>query len=93
MSVFQTKQNQTGDNRLKDALGDVSERFITANPESHAAWRKAHEVMPGGNTRTVLHYNPFPLTMAGGMIWTDTAIRISLANIQPGFTDTPTRLS
>ncbi len=22
--------------------------------------------MPGGNTRTVLHYSPFPLTLAGG---------------------------
>ncbi|MBC8267551.1 MAG: aminotransferase class III-fold pyridoxal phosphate-dependent enzyme [Rhodospirillaceae bacterium] len=66
MSVFQTKQDQSGDNRLKSALGDVTERFIAANPESHARWKKAHDVMPGGNTRTVLHYDPFPLTMAGG---------------------------
>lgn len=66
MSVFQTQQNQSGDNRLKDALANVTERFIAANPESYASWEKAQDVMPGGNTRTVLHYDPFPLTMAKG---------------------------
>lgn len=66
MTVFHTQQNQSGDNRLKDALADVTERFVAANPESLKKWEQARQVMPGGNTRTVLHYDPFPLTMAKG---------------------------
>lgn len=66
MTIFQSGTDQSGDNRLKDALPGAVERFIAANPESHACWKKAHAVMPGGNTRTVLHYDPFPVTMAKG---------------------------
>ncbi|MEX2495377.1 MAG: aminotransferase class III-fold pyridoxal phosphate-dependent enzyme, partial [Woeseia sp.] len=35
-------------------------------PESEAAYRAASRSMPGGNTRTVLFYPPYPLTLAGG---------------------------
>jgi glutamate-1-semialdehyde 2,1-aminomutase len=66
MTIFQTEANQSGDNRLKDALAGAIERFISANPESHDRWIKAHDVMPGGNTRSVLHYDPFPVTMSKG---------------------------
>lgn len=66
MSEIPSLQNRPGDNRLKDALAQVSERFIATNPISHTSWTKARQVMPGGNTRTVLHYAPFPLTMAKG---------------------------
>lgn len=55
-----------GDNRLKDAVADVSGRFVAANPLSHERWKNACEVMPGGNTRTVLHYEPFPVAMVRG---------------------------
>ncbi len=66
MSVFQNQPERPGDNRLKDAVADVTERFVAANPESLARWEHARSVMPGGNTRTVLHYDPFPVTMARG---------------------------
>ncbi len=55
-----------GHNRLTDALADVVERYREANPKSYAGWQSAREVMPGGNTRSVLHYDPFPVTMVRG---------------------------
>ncbi len=57
---------QAGDNRLKDALAQVTERYQAANPISLARWERARDVMPGGNTRTVLHYDPFPVAMVKG---------------------------
>lgn len=49
---------------LEHALTEVQDRFVAANPRSRAAHEVAAAAMPGGNTRTTLHYDPFPLTMA-----------------------------
>ena len=65
MSDNQT-QKMRGHNRLTDALADVTGRYCAANPKSLARWENAQDVMPGGNTRTVLHYDPFPATMIKG---------------------------
>ena len=46
------------------ALNDAKEAYVTRNPYSLARYVEATTVMPGGNTRTVLHYAPFPLAMA-----------------------------
>src|SRR5690606_32934936 len=51
---------------LTAALHDAEERFAAANPNSAAAYEAACRAMPGGNTRTVLYYPPFPLSLAGG---------------------------
>jgi glutamate-1-semialdehyde aminotransferase len=51
---------------LESAIEDARERYVSANPLSQAADAKAVRYLPGGNTRTVLHYEPFPLTMAAG---------------------------
>ncbi|HEV7651008.1 MAG TPA: aminotransferase class III-fold pyridoxal phosphate-dependent enzyme [Actinophytocola sp.] len=51
---------------LAAALERARDRFVAANPRSHAAHAAAAASMPGGNTRTTLYYSPFPLTMAGG---------------------------
>jgi glutamate-1-semialdehyde 2,1-aminomutase len=40
--------------------------YLDRNTESHRHHRLASEVMPGGNTRTVLHYPPFPVTLIAG---------------------------
>ena len=42
------------------------QRYTSANPNSYANYRSACKVMPGGNTRTVLHYSPFPITVVKG---------------------------
>jgi glutamate-1-semialdehyde 2,1-aminomutase len=46
------------------ALNEAKEAYVTAAPASLARYVEATTVMPGGNTRTVLHYAPFPLAMA-----------------------------
>lgn len=54
------------------ALDEAKEAYVTANPRSLARYVEATAVMPGGNTRTVLHYAPFPLAMAraeGCRLW------------------------
>jgi glutamate-1-semialdehyde 2,1-aminomutase len=54
------------------ALGEAKEAYVTRNPLSLARYVEATAVMPGGNTRTVLHYAPFPLAMAraeGCRLW------------------------
>ncbi|WP_428540614.1 aspartate aminotransferase family protein [Rhodopila sp.] len=46
------------------ALNEAREGYVTGAPASLARYVEATTVMPGGNTRTVLHYAPFPLAMA-----------------------------
>lgn len=53
-------------NSVDTALDAAIRRYEAANPESRARHRQATEVMPGGNTRTVLHFSPFPLTIQKG---------------------------
>ncbi len=54
------------------ALNEAKEAYVTSAPASLARYVEATTVMPGGNTRTVLHYAPFPLAMtraAGCRMW------------------------
>jgi glutamate-1-semialdehyde 2,1-aminomutase len=51
---------------LKQAIENARSRYADANPRSRAADIEAQRYLPGGNTRTVLHYDPFPLTMVSG---------------------------
>jgi len=51
---------------LDSALDDARARLVAAHPDSLARHRQAASVLPGGNTRAVLHYDPFPLTFTGG---------------------------
>jgi glutamate-1-semialdehyde 2,1-aminomutase len=51
---------------LENAIEDARRRYKAANPLSDAAEKDALQYLPGGNTRSVLHYEPFPLTMVSG---------------------------
>jgi glutamate-1-semialdehyde 2,1-aminomutase len=51
---------------LQQAIADARSRYASLNPKSQAADKSAERYLPGGNTRAVLHYDPFPLTMTGG---------------------------
>jgi glutamate-1-semialdehyde 2,1-aminomutase len=51
---------------LDAVLSDARQRFSAANPKSMARHRAAAASLPGGNTRAVLWYRPFPLTLVGG---------------------------
>lgn len=51
---------------LEDVLTDVEARYRARHPHSEAHQAKAALYMPGGNTRSVLHFSPFPLVWTGG---------------------------
>jgi glutamate-1-semialdehyde 2,1-aminomutase len=51
---------------LATALRDAREAYVARNPASLARHVEALAFMPGGNTRTVLHYAPFPLGFRRG---------------------------
>lgn len=54
------------------ALSDAETRYIGRNPASKAQHEIAVNSLPGGNTRTLLHTNPFPLVVKKGegtVVW------------------------
>jgi glutamate-1-semialdehyde 2,1-aminomutase len=51
---------------LGEALTAAKARYALRRPASRAEWHSAARVMPGGNTRTILYFDPFPICMAGG---------------------------
>lgn len=52
--------------QLDAALLDVTARYRARNPASERLLAEAADVLPAGNTRSVLFYSPFPLSMARG---------------------------
>ena len=61
MSVNQPMDRVNMD--LEAALAHARSRYAAANPKSSALYKTACTVLPGGNTRTVLFYEPFPLAI------------------------------
>jgi glutamate-1-semialdehyde 2,1-aminomutase len=51
---------------LHGALDLARDRYAAANPASAAMHERACGPMPGGNTRTTLHFDPFPLVIERG---------------------------
>ena len=51
---------------LDAALAEAREAYTAQRPKSAAIHARARTLMPGGNTRTVLFYTPFPTAMARG---------------------------
>ncbi|TWS98466.1 aspartate aminotransferase family protein [Reyranella sp. CPCC 100927] len=59
---------------LQEALRETEERYVAANPKSRARQDEAAKSMPGGNTRSVLYYSPFPVAIARAQAQTLTDI-------------------
>ncbi|HJU15324.1 MAG TPA: aspartate aminotransferase family protein [Stellaceae bacterium] len=51
---------------IDNALAEAIELYRARNPLSLARHREACAAMPGGNTRTVIHVDPFPLAIRHG---------------------------
>lgn len=51
---------------LSSVLHDAEARYVATNPRSAALSASAHAHLPGGNTRTTLHFSPFPFYVASG---------------------------
>jgi len=49
---------------LDDALAQARDRYVAAHPRSAVLADRARRVLPGGNTRSVLHIEPFPFRVA-----------------------------
>jgi glutamate-1-semialdehyde 2,1-aminomutase len=64
---------QSSNQHLSLAVQEAEARYAAANPESARINAAAKGSMPGGNTRTTLHYGPFPLCVrtASGSTVTD----------------------
>ena len=60
--------------KTKDALAEAHTVYKTRNPFSQQAYLAACKFLPGGNTRTVLHALPFPLTFDSGSDCTLTSV-------------------
>jgi glutamate-1-semialdehyde 2,1-aminomutase len=48
------------------ALREAEEQYRARNPKSLALYEKACDALPGGNTRSAIYAEPFPLTMVKG---------------------------
>lgn len=51
---------------IASSVAEARARYAAARPASAALHARAAEVLPGGNTRSVLSYGPFPTAMARG---------------------------
>ena len=51
---------------VAELVAEAHERYAAARPRSRALHERARQVMPGGNTRSILAYGPFPTAMARG---------------------------
>ena len=51
---------------LQAALDAAEAAYATAHPASAEYYRRSTASMPGGNTRTVIHFSPFPLMFTAG---------------------------
>ncbi|WP_288940824.1 aminotransferase class III-fold pyridoxal phosphate-dependent enzyme [uncultured Roseovarius sp.] len=58
----------------EDRLSELRAAYAARRPESRHHHERARAVMPGGNTRSVLHLSPFPFVIAGGKADTLTDI-------------------
>src|SRR5262245_63558624 len=52
------------ESQLDAQLADARTRYADRRPVSASMHRRARAVMPGGNTRSVLHFEPFPFRVA-----------------------------
>jgi glutamate-1-semialdehyde 2,1-aminomutase len=52
--------------RLATGVGEAHAQYVSRNSKSAAAHERARLVLPGGNTRSVLHFEPFPFRVAEG---------------------------
>ncbi len=68
MGSFIQTQDSAKDRRvvLEEALRKAQSQYVQDQPLSQASHAEACKYLPGGNTRTVLHNNPFPPTIASG---------------------------
>ncbi|WP_432047183.1 aspartate aminotransferase family protein [Streptomyces asiaticus] len=74
-NVMRELSNST---QLSSAIEAAMDRYIRENPDSARRHARALKVMPGGNTRSVLHVDPFPIAFERGegpYLWSVDGVR------------------
>lgn len=51
---------------VKELVEAAKHRYIHNNKASQALYEEAVQSLPGGNTRTIIHADPFPICMKSG---------------------------
>lgn len=59
-------ENKSHQNILIETSDKLKHLFSKRNPKSKKAFKKAKQILPGGNTREVVYYNPYPLFVKKG---------------------------
>lgn len=59
-------QGATFQARARKALEEYQQRYIESNSKSSDSFIHASASLAGGNTRSVLHYGPFPMVLVSG---------------------------
>ncbi len=102
MSTARADTSKTGrqtNQHLESAVAEAEQRYVAGNSGSAKLNQNARATMPGGNTRTTLHYGPFPLAIrsAKGSKVTDVdgqqLMSISSMSIRPASSAIPSRRS
>ncbi|GJC79021.1 beta-phenylalanine transaminase [Colletotrichum liriopes] len=52
--------------KIEQLLNEYIGKYVANNEKSRQVNKSASESLPGGTTRSVLHYQPFPLAFSGG---------------------------
>lgn len=61
-----TDQTSRRNSDLATALDEARNQYIAARPKSAQVHEEARKFVPGGSTRSILFYKPFPTAMASG---------------------------
>lgn len=54
------------ENKITNVLNHYKQLYLKKNPRSAEAHVRACQFLPGGNTRSVLYHDPFPMSMKSG---------------------------
>ena len=61
---FGRKCISVAETMAQEPYDQLKKSYITRNPRSEKIYDRATQSMPGGNTRSVLFYDPFPLAIS-----------------------------
>jgi len=65
-SLFYMTAANKPDTDIGQALAEAKASYARANPKSRSLYEAALKAMPGGNTRTGMFFDPFPVMVARG---------------------------
>lgn len=65
-TLLQAKHDSQFTSKLDSLLEKLTQKYKEQNTLSQHQYEEASMYLPGGSTRSVLHFDPFPMTLASG---------------------------